>query len=294
LNSSHFLQSLLRKQQGDQLVGKILDVRRDARHRMNQSLTWFPAEASEQVYERDSLFTGADSELDIEINDKQIIHLFPNSLLVIQTNNNKVVLDLQIGTIKLTRPVRSSTSEAPLQILNLGKAEVLPEVTEEDSVVIQKTEGGPIAIEETSQPGIPATSFAPAVTAPTATPIPTVSRSLTVATPSPTATPLQIVDPPVLKNPAAETKLVYFENAENAPLIFNWKNSQQTDFHELEIAQDPQFNRVLVSQKTSSSAFVLNAPPVVAQKIYWRVRSHSGKSISDWSEVRRIEIEIAH
>lgn len=137
LREDLIIQNLLRRQFGDHKIGKIIDIKNDVRRRRNQSLTWYPAFATDSLFERDSLFTGADSEIELIIGKKLSVHLNPNCLVVLQSRNNEIVFDLQLGSIV----VKSLTKE-PVKILSKGKMVILkPSETGAPMQIIKNKDG---------------------------------------------------------------------------------------------------------------------------------------------------------
>lgn len=122
-------------------VGEIVAAKNDVRRRMNQSLTWYKALAYEEVYERDAIFTGADSEMEIKIGDHSRLKLDANSLVVIQTHNNEIVFDLQVG-----RMSAQSHEKKPLRVALGGK---IAEMTSSEGLTeihVAKNESGDLNI----------------------------------------------------------------------------------------------------------------------------------------------------
>lgn len=80
-------------------IGEVLSAKNDARRRTNRSLTWLQAHKNEKLFERDTIFTGKESEINIKIGKENKLTLQENSLIVLQTQGNEILLDLQIGSM---------------------------------------------------------------------------------------------------------------------------------------------------------------------------------------------------
>ncbi len=118
-------------------IGTIVSSKNDVRRRLRQSLSWYSARGEDTLFERDSLFTGEDSEVEIRIGSNVGLSLGANSLVVLQTLGNEMVLDLRMGTLV------SKSSAKPIRVVHEGK---VTEVQASSGVSFQRAKAGPLKI----------------------------------------------------------------------------------------------------------------------------------------------------
>ncbi len=85
--------------------------------------------------------------------------------------------------------------------------------------------------------------------------------------------------PPQLLEPAAGATPTFTPS-------FRWAASRGAQFYRLQYATDSSFTVNVKTVDTRNTAFTLTDDLPNDVNIYWRVRSHSGNSVSDWSETR--------
>jgi hypothetical protein len=314
LHEDVIIQNLLRRQAGDHKIGKIVRIKNDARTRRNESLTWYPALSNENLFERDSLFTGAESEIDFIIDKKQSIHLNSNCLLVLQLLNDEIIFNLQLGSMSI-----KSLDNTPVKILSNGKVTTLKPSESEIPLQMEApsistpsptptlapapTPSPTPAPEPNPTPPQTSTPIATPTQTPTpktkhgkpkpkATPVPTVAPSLAPAIEKPKAEPAIPLESPALLSPADKTILVNFNSKEISPTLFAWKKVDLAEEYEIQFAQDVDFKNVLLLQKTTANQFVLKK--ILGKKpLLWRVRAKAKDSTSEWSSPRSFEMQIS-
>ncbi|MEK7356213.1 MAG: hypothetical protein AAB250_07165, partial [Bdellovibrionota bacterium] len=72
---------------------------------------------------------------------------------------------------------------------------------------------------------------------------------------------------------------------ENAPTFvnFRWNDFKSASFYTIQIASDADFMNVVAEKKVFKTAYVFEKP-LPEGKVYWRVRAHTMKGFSDWSD----------
>jgi len=88
------------KHSGSNSIGKITVVKSDARVRSSKNVLWSNAQIEDLVDHGDSLFVGPDSKIEISFNDGNSITIGSNSLVKFNTENQKVKLNLEYGSLK--------------------------------------------------------------------------------------------------------------------------------------------------------------------------------------------------
>jgi hypothetical protein len=88
---------------------------------------------------------------------------------------------------------------------------------------------------------------------------------------------------PSLRDPRPNTPVI---SLEKAPMFvsFKWKPISSAAFYTLQISQDSEFTHIISEMKVSKPTFVYeNKLP--AGKVFWRVRTHTAKEVSAWSDI---------
>ncbi len=122
-------------------IGEVLNAKNDVRRRMDQSLTWYPASVREKLYERDAIFTGHESETDLLIGQDNRLSLQPDSLVILQMQNNETIFDLQLGTV--TTLVAATPT---LKIIHEGQVAEIKTSGPRGAVTFSKDKGGKLSI----------------------------------------------------------------------------------------------------------------------------------------------------
>lgn len=100
-------------------VAQVKNVQQDVRRRLPFDFSWFPLQNDVQVYNGDTIFTGADSNADIVLNDGTVLSLDQKSLVVIKTQpNGSPIIDIQSGTVVSDLP---ESSEKRVELKVRGK-----------------------------------------------------------------------------------------------------------------------------------------------------------------------------
>lgn len=76
---------------------------------------------------------------------------------------------------------------------------------------------------------------------------------------------------------------------ENDSVLMTWEKTNFTDWYELQIATDPQFESLVSTRRHRENFYIFKSPP--AGHFYWRVRSSSKNLISAFSSAFELQIE---
>ncbi len=131
----------LKKRESGEVIGQIVTTQNDVRRRAARSLTWYNTSEKESLFEKDSLFTGSDSTLSIELKNSQQLEISSNSLIVLHATGNTLLLDLKIGSVSTF-----GVDNQNIKVLNDG---VITEVKAEagaSPIVIRKDKSGGLAV----------------------------------------------------------------------------------------------------------------------------------------------------
>lgn len=78
-------------------IGVISTSANDVRRKNNGNFVWLPGNKQDQIYNRDSIFTGDGSQAAIQLNDGSLIQIQENSLVNLNLKNGQMQLDLRFG-----------------------------------------------------------------------------------------------------------------------------------------------------------------------------------------------------
>lgn len=314
-------------QRGTSEIGEILQVKNDARRRMRESLTWYPAQSNEILFENDSLFTGDQSEIEFKLNSVGGISVNPNSLIVLLTENQETIFNLKLGSIRVkTRAnkaikirqangkvssVLSRADGVSLLIEQDSKGELKIQSAEENVSVevngvlahVKKTAEVVTSVPETKSAIVELPPVAKVTTQPEPLNEPKENLPDVVPAfkkivkprkePSPAIVVAQLPEAiklaiPALVAPPDKTILVSFDANTADPIIFAWKKTEDAKTYELQFSTDLNFSKILKTANIPSSQFILKEK-ISNGFVYWRVRSISGETKSDWSKERSVE-----
>src|SRR5690606_37654201 len=78
-------------------IGVISSSANDVRRKNTGNFVWLPGNKKDQIYNRDSIFTGDGSQASIQLNDGSTIQIKENSLVNLNLKNGQMQLDLRFG-----------------------------------------------------------------------------------------------------------------------------------------------------------------------------------------------------
>jgi hypothetical protein len=83
--------------QHEKTIGTISSMNNDVRRKNSGNFVWLPGNSNDEVYEKDSIFTGDGSQAAIKLNDGTVIQISENSLVNLNQKNGEMELDLRFG-----------------------------------------------------------------------------------------------------------------------------------------------------------------------------------------------------
>lgn len=101
-------------------VGQFAASRNDVRRRIQSGFAWATVAPNDVVFEGDSIFTGEESDANIQLSNGGRIQIDPKSLVVVKTQGKGLRLDLQYGSL-----VGKVNKETPLFIAQNGRLQEL-------------------------------------------------------------------------------------------------------------------------------------------------------------------------
>lgn len=270
-------------------IGQVYHLQKDVRLKNASQFSWLPANQSSEVYQKDSVFTGSESEASIQLNDGSIINLKENSLVTLNIKEGQMTLDLKygnfIGQINQNSAIKvksgketfelkgenTGTSEKPvIQInksrtgnidfkLTKGSAKIQSKKTHQVLVVNQPVQVNKKGnIQEYKEPA------AVVVTTPEPTPAQTNPDQRTMETKTAEASKitLQTLD---------KTQFTKFTEAEK--VMIRWQaNSPPGSQYQVQVSKDPNFTQVLFTKTTTQMEQVIDVP-LGSGTYFWRVQT---------------------
>lgn len=141
LISDNAIVGLFKQRHHEESIGKVIITKNDVRRRTARSLTWYSANDTEELFEQDSLYTGSDSGLSVELTNSQTIDVDSNSLIVLHSKENSLVLDLKIGSVSA-----SVVDNQKINILHDGEITEVKADKKASPIMIRKNKQGGLLV----------------------------------------------------------------------------------------------------------------------------------------------------
>ncbi|MES3038240.1 MAG: FecR domain-containing protein, partial [Bdellovibrionota bacterium] len=122
-------------------VGTIKTLRNDVRRKNQETFSWSPALAEQNVRHLDTIFTGDNSEANIQLNDGSVIKLKPNTLVTINMRDGQMSLDLKYGDL-----VGEFSKDSQLNLMVNGESQTINGANQ-SSIQIKKNKGGDLDLQ---------------------------------------------------------------------------------------------------------------------------------------------------
>lgn len=236
-------------------IGLVKTSVNDVRQRHGTAFSWLPLEEKKPVFQGDSIFTGAGSEALIITDRGEQISISQNSLIVINAQPDSIRLDINYGSV-----LGQVGKDKKLLIASGGDvtefkgddAVVKVDVGSDKNLVVNVLEG---QVEVTSEEG---------------------RRLLGPQQQAEISGEGSIVDPTEIQlellSPVPDRVL---KPDEIQDLILTWRSSHPFTEYKIEIAEDPDFKKVVITDNTPRPLF---RPPTLPTntRLFWRVSGRLG------------------
>lgn len=253
-------------------IGEIVQVKNDVRKRMGKSFLWNKTKRNDSVYELDSLFTGADSNLQLRLKSGEKINLGSNTVVVLRTQKNESVIDIKIGAIS-ARP-----DSAPVKIFNDGEITSIRPDPKKEPIVIRRAKRKKLEIETlVGKAELEINGKKTVVEPKEVLKIESVKELVKVRLPD---LPVQIVSP-------KQEEKYWVKSGDSIDVV--WKDQSSTKSYELQASLSPQFDEILFSQQTSETKLRWKIEPQPL-RVYVRIRNADSKKVL--SEITSFEYSI--
>lgn len=230
-------------------IGVISSSANDVRRKNNGNFIWLPGNKQDQVYNRDSIFTGDGSQAAIQMNDGSFIQIQENSLVNLNLHNGQMQLDLRFGQFvgngNSTIRVKTGDEEYTIQ----GK---------DAKFEINRSQGGALDVKVLSGNA-------------------EISGKAGKQTLKSNES-LQISKKGAEKN-QAESKItlltkedaLLYRAADKQPLQFNWEGKGPLAQYQIEIAKTDDFKKILALRTTTDQKFAVK-DSLKEGPYFWRVK----------------------
>ncbi len=245
-------------------VGRFSKSSNDVQRKVDNGLAFHPVGGTDRVFEGDSIFTGDDSEAQIDLDRGGSLVIDPKSLIVVHTRDGGLEVDLKygslVGKLKADKPVvildegrrnQLSTSNAELRITrSSAQSPTSIEILSGEVRILGGSAQGPETIKQNESATIDATGVS-------------ARRSF----------PITLIEPP------ADAQIWV-----RKPVAFRWEGPGEK--HLFEVARDAAFSKILLSRPTEKTEVVMGKAPEDSGAFYWRVRREGDDGAS--SVTRRV------
>ncbi len=256
-----------------QPVGTFSKSVNDVRRKVNNGLTWQNVDQKDRVFEGDSIFTGDDSEAQVDLDKGGSLMLDPKSLVVVHTSKDGLEVDLQYGSL-----LGKIEDDKPIVIVQEGQRNEI--TTKNAELRITKDEKGSAQIEvlagevQVTETGPSGSGQSKTIKENEAAEI---SRSGVTESKS---APISLLEP-------AQGAQVW--QSSSRAVSFKWKSAAAATKYHIEFAQDAGFSEIVFDKTTSNSEIGLTELPNGTGAYYWRIRTdQSSTSAATKSLPRRI------
>lgn len=250
--------SLLFPQEMDsnlETVGSISQTQNDVRRKSIVAFSWHPMRSSDQVFLKDSIYTGSSSSALIQLKNGSQINVEPNSLITLNMQEGELRLDLKYGDLKADLAAGSSlTIKAGDEVSTLqsesGKA---------SKIEIKKTHGG---LNLRLKAGNAKVKSKQGLNQELASDQVVAMTPVGVTAPSPPR--VELITP---------QNAQFLKNSEAEAIPLEWKLVEgQASQYEIEVAKDPEFSEIVGKQKTNENKF--SFPDLSSgSEYFWRVKA---------------------
>lgn len=283
-------------------IATVTNVESDVRLRGTKNIFWENARTDDSIVEGDSLFVGPDSMIMITFEDGKSITIGANSLIKFKSENNKIKLNLQYGSIK------SQNLPTQLVLDDCGKAVDIKAQGDADLEIGKSSECGKIqvkakkgevkvndkVVEKTKELVIEPPPIVKLIEKPVVNEAIVKLESL----PAPEIAKLQEMKPeevqkkveaeqkPLLPPKLLRQKARILIDKDKVPAA-SWQSAELAKEYILETSPDPEFKNPTVVRTPAS---IHKVESLGSDQLYYRLKSvGNNKKESEYSEVGQIE-----
>lgn len=248
------------RKSGTSKIGSIKTPIKDVRIKPSDGFSWIPTSREEELFERDSIFTGKDSSTVVQLSDGTKIALGQNSLISLVTKDGKLELNLKYGQVSAdivtTSKIQFKSGSETLELQKVTKPATVQFKKKKSGIASVKLVKGDLQTKKSNK-------------------VLSLPKEETVVMAPQEIKPL----PTPIWNLKSPQDVKFYKNLVNNPVKLSW-NSQNVESPIIEISPDTKFQ---------SSVRVVNQPkPDVAiegldiGKYFWRLKGKDlgGKDVT--------------
>lgn len=232
----------------DKPIGTILKAQNDVRRKSSNNFVWLPGTQKDELYNRDSIFTGDQSQATITLNDGSLIQIQENSLVNLNMLNGEMQLDLHFGQF--------SGNVTPLRLKSCNEEYVIDganskfEINRSENCGLDvKVISGDVQIK--SKKGNQAVKQ---------------NESLKISKSGAEKSTVESSIRLITKNDVYQ-----YREKDKQPIFFEWKGQGSLSKFQIEISKTAEFNKILTTKSTHEEKVGLK-DSLREGSYFWRVR----------------------
>lgn len=264
-------------------VGRFTSSLNDVRRRLDSGFAWTSIKANDHIYEGDNIFTGDDSEAEVQLFRGGSLMVDAKSLVVIRTHESSLHLDLQYGSL-----LGRVSTEAPLVLSQHGETRILkaPEQGQDAEVRIVSASGRKetkvqVLKGEVQLKNLPRQNPSAPTEQPASTDAGVLIRQNEFVELQPMSKPIvKTIDIELLAPTNGQS--IWLEPTHSVQ--FEWKKKNATTADRIEFSRTASFETVFYSAESTSGTFSLPATQRLEGIFYWRIISSTASLFGASSE----------
>ncbi len=244
-------------------VGRVADKKNHVKRKNANSFSWSGLSNSDPIFEGDQILTDVDSSAQVQLEKGDTLDIDANSLIVVQTNDGGLTVDLQYGSF-----VGKIATDTKITVLNKGQKSELASKAGTELRISSRSRStdfevlkGQLKIKSGKQQR-------------------TIEKNETLQVEKLSKTS---EEPDTIDLEAPPPGVAIWKKSDQ-PISFHWKSTGKLHDFKLEISSDASFDKILFSKKHNesgvSSALDTELPMSLDGPFYWRVASQDGHTKS--------------
>ncbi len=240
-------------------IGVISTSANDVRRKNNGNFVWLPGNKKDQIYNRDSIFTGDGSQAAVQLNDGSLIQIQENSLVNLNLKNGQMQLDLRFG-----------------QFVGNGSSKIQVKTGDEEYTIEGKNAKFEINRSQSGNLGIKVLSGNAEISGRAGKQTLKSDESLEISKKGAERAPTDAKITLLTKDDS-----LMYRAADKQPLPFAWEGKGLLNQYQIEIAKTEDFKKVLALRTTPEQKFAVK-DSLNEGTYFWRVKGldNRGKEIT--------------
>ncbi|MCB0414392.1 MAG: hypothetical protein KDD50_08670, partial [Bdellovibrionales bacterium] len=273
INEHIVMDYFLPKKVGIVSIGEVYQTQNDVRRKLKKSISWYKLNQEEIVFEGDSVFSGENSEVVVQLASGIKVNLGSNSLVVLKKQNDNFILDLQVGEVSA-----EASNEGRLSLLQQGDVAEI-DFTQNSKLSLVKSKAGDISV----------SSIAGRALVRTQADSQRIEKNIGVSIDKTLKLekktfPIRMVEP-------TAGAIIWKSFMEHIVFSWEYQGLKKTDYT-LEFAKDRQFKQIFYSQTTPENRIIAKEFPM-DETFFWKVQTKDESGLVVESKVRKLTVRSA-